>query len=414
MAYGTIRKGSTGDDVTQLQTALNNAGYNLAVDGIFGSQTQSAVQDYQSKNGLTVDGIVGTNTWGSLNNQSASASNATNATTTAETTAKDTSDYSQYQYDPSTNEAYQNAMNYLNNVKKDSPTFANSYGDQLTDLYNQIVNRDKFSYDINSDMLYQQAKDQYTNLGLQAMQDTVGQGAALTGGYDNSYAQSAGQQQYDAYLQQLNENIPEYYNMALQQYQSEGQDLQNQYSMLSNLDANEYSRYQDDLSNYWQNVNYATNERDTAYDQGYQNFAQAQSFGLQNEQYQYQIQQDNYDKITSLITSVGYNPTDEELSASGLTRAQANALLAAYQASLSSGGSGGGGRSGSGKKSSKVSEEDYTSAYDYYGTMYNAAMRRGSTSDEAKSRAYANTKSKYGETLAEQIISDYVYRTSNR
>ena len=61
------------------------------------------------------------------------------------------------------------------------------------------MNRKEFSYDLNGDMLYQQMKDQYQVLGKTAMQDTMGEAAALTGGYGNTYAQSVGQQTYDEY-----------------------------------------------------------------------------------------------------------------------------------------------------------------------------------------------------------------------
>jgi peptidoglycan hydrolase-like protein with peptidoglycan-binding domain len=54
--------GSFGDDVKLVQTALNNNGYNLVADGIYGKKTQAAVKDYQSKNGLSADGIVGPKT----------------------------------------------------------------------------------------------------------------------------------------------------------------------------------------------------------------------------------------------------------------------------------------------------------------------------------------------------------------
>ena len=57
----TIKLGSKGDDVKVLQQKLN-----LAVDGIFGPLTQEAVKEFQKNNGLTVDGIVGTNTWAKL------------------------------------------------------------------------------------------------------------------------------------------------------------------------------------------------------------------------------------------------------------------------------------------------------------------------------------------------------------
>ena len=53
-----LKNGSRGEAVKQLQTQLNSAGYNLAVDGIYGAKTLAAVKDYQSKNNLTADGIA--------------------------------------------------------------------------------------------------------------------------------------------------------------------------------------------------------------------------------------------------------------------------------------------------------------------------------------------------------------------
>lgn len=63
----TLRKGSIGGAVKELQNLLNkkiNAG--LVVDGDFGTKTHTAVTLYQSKNNLSMDGIVGTLTWGKL------------------------------------------------------------------------------------------------------------------------------------------------------------------------------------------------------------------------------------------------------------------------------------------------------------------------------------------------------------
>jgi len=49
--------------VQDMQGALHYChGYNIAVDGYFGSKTVAAVKDFQSKHGLTVDGIYGPNT----------------------------------------------------------------------------------------------------------------------------------------------------------------------------------------------------------------------------------------------------------------------------------------------------------------------------------------------------------------
>ena len=61
-----FRKGDRGDDVKLLQHRLNILGSQLAEDGIWGVQTDSAVRGYQYKAGLTVDGIVGAKTRAAL------------------------------------------------------------------------------------------------------------------------------------------------------------------------------------------------------------------------------------------------------------------------------------------------------------------------------------------------------------
>ena len=67
LAAEKLRWGSQGSSVEQLQSALNDEGSSLAVDGKFGPRTHSAVKDYQQANGLQVDGVVGPETRGSLN-----------------------------------------------------------------------------------------------------------------------------------------------------------------------------------------------------------------------------------------------------------------------------------------------------------------------------------------------------------
>jgi hypothetical protein len=58
-----IKRRSRGEYVKLLQELLNTFGYNLSVDGSFGKGTDAAVRDFQLKNGLMSDGIVGAKTW---------------------------------------------------------------------------------------------------------------------------------------------------------------------------------------------------------------------------------------------------------------------------------------------------------------------------------------------------------------
>ena len=90
-SYSTIKSGSRGSSVSELQKLLNQNGYGLSVDGIFGAKTQAAVRDYQAKNNLSVDGIVGQNTWGAL--YGAGGSTAGAAGETQKTTADWLSEY---------------------------------------------------------------------------------------------------------------------------------------------------------------------------------------------------------------------------------------------------------------------------------------------------------------------------------
>lgn len=216
-----------------------------------------------------------------------SAANITGASSAANTSTEDSTqptaqapqyeysqdiDLSQYSYDPSTNQAYQEALAALKAAQSQIPTYKGTYDAQLDEIYNQIINRDKFSYNLNEDALYNQYKDQYIGLGKMAMMDTMGQAAGMTGGYGNSYANTAGNQAYQAYLQQLNDIVPELYGMARDQYNQEGQDLLNKYSVTGDMADTEYGRYQDDLSQWWHNVDYLTGRADTEYSKGFENW----------------------------------------------------------------------------------------------------------------------------------------------
>lgn len=126
------------------------------------------------------------------------------------------------------------------------------------------LNREKFSYDIGSDPMYQQYKEQYSALGKLAMEDTMGQASALTGGYANSYAQTVGQQAYQQYMDQLNAMVPELYSMARSNYEAEGQDLYNQIALLEGQRSQAFSEHQAELNDWYNYLNFLQ-QREASY-----------------------------------------------------------------------------------------------------------------------------------------------------
>ena len=125
-------------------------------------------------------------------------------------------------------------------VEKQKPNTGNTYTvnagnqtyvNQLNELYDKIVNRKPFQYDLNGDLLYQQMADQYMQMGKQASRNAMGQAASLTGGYGNSYAQQVGNQMNQQYMTALNQNIPELYQQALNAYITEGDRMMQQYEL---------------------------------------------------------------------------------------------------------------------------------------------------------------------------------------
>ena len=290
--YTNLKYGSSGSDVEKLQNALISAGYDVGstgADGVFGKNTDAAVRKYQQDNGLTVDGIAGNNTLGKLYGTSTTSVTTTTpaATTTpttgnanqqagASATAKPTTTIGGFTYDDFTYEDYSKsdtvlqAETLLNQHNANKPgSYTPVWQDEADSYLSQYQNRDPFSYDFNSDALYQQYKDQYIQQGRMAMMDTIGQAQAMTGGYGNSYAQTAGQQVYNQNLNQLNEIMPELYGMAYDRYNQEGQDLLNMYGLYMDRENQAYDQYQNELNNWYLEANRLTDNYNTLYERDY-------------------------------------------------------------------------------------------------------------------------------------------------
>ncbi|NJR49206.1 MAG: SH3 domain-containing protein [Leptolyngbyaceae cyanobacterium CSU_1_3] len=76
-ATALILRGNRGGAVSAVQSALNSRGYTVAVDGVFGRQTESALVAFQRDRGLSADGIVGSATASALGVASSGSGNST-------------------------------------------------------------------------------------------------------------------------------------------------------------------------------------------------------------------------------------------------------------------------------------------------------------------------------------------------
>lgn len=206
------------------------------------------------------------------------------------------------------------------------------YQQQAKDLLTQYDNRPAFSYNADTDPIFQSYKDQYVHQGQRAMEDTMGQAAGLTGGYGSSYSQSVGNQAYNEYLTKLNAQIPVLAQQARQAYDAEGDRLLDRYNLALNAANTAYGQGRDALGDlrYEQETAY-NRERDALADQRYQ------------DELNYNRQQSEMNSARDYATyllGMGIMPSAEQLAAAGMTPQEAAAIQAYYrnQMALAAGG----------------------------------------------------------------------------
>ena len=173
------------------------------------------------------------------------------------------------------------AKKKLEDIEANKPgQYHSNWNGTINSLMDKIVNQKDFSYDFNADPLYQQYKDQYTQLGKQAALDTQANAAALTGGFGNSYAATAATQANQQYLTQLNNVIPQLYSLAMDKYQMDTDKLYNQFSAVGNQEDREYGQYRDTVTDWKDDRNYYYNN-----DQFVANYNQSENQFNQNMAY---------------------------------------------------------------------------------------------------------------------------------
>lgn len=268
---------------------------------------------------------------------------------------------------------------------------------QMQGYLKQIQDKGSYQFKPEESGLWQANKDQYVNAGQRAMKDTMGQAAGLTGGYGNTYAQAAGQQQYNQYLTQLNAMLPQVAEQERAAWNADLDALYRQMDAAGDMYSRLYAKERDALADqrYADELEYARG-RDALADQRYadelaygrqrdaisdQRYAQEredeQAYRAWQQQQaeldrqadeayrKWQMQQAELERTDSQaattrkyaydlameMISRGLTPDAGTLQAAGLTLADAQKLAASYAAQLAGYGTGGGSGGGSGRSS---------------------------------------------------------------
>lgn len=265
-----------------------------------------------------------------------------------------------------------------------APQYVSRYQDKIDELTAQILGRAAFSYDPETDPTYQQYKEAYTRDGQRAMQDTLGQVSARTGGLASSYAGSAAQQTYDNYMAALEDKIPELRQLAYSMYQDEGDTQRANLEMLMALDQGDYAKYADLLSQWNTDRSfdygvYRDNISDSRYDQEWNYQVGRDQIADQRYEDETEWERSQYASETEYNQALAKAQTlaaagdFSGYKALGYTDAEIANLKTAYdkaQASArSGGGSSRGGSSGGSKRGGSSASEDV------YAGMYKAGIR---------------------------------------
>ena len=251
--------------------------------------------------------------------------------------------------------------------------------EKLNEYISQWENRPDFSYDFNADALYQQYKDKYIQQGKMAMADTIGQASAMTGGYGNSYAQSVGQQTYNAHLEQLNDVIPELYQMAYDRYNQQGQDLLNTISLLRGERDFDYGKWSDETNRLIADRGYYGDEYYNLYGRDYTKYTADRSLAQGEHTNEENMGYANYrDAIADEQWAKNYALSERELKmAEEAWELEKNSISSTGGGSGS--GSGGGSGGGGGKEEEPVTptESKATNSFIANHQTKDEYMRRG-------------------------------------
>lgn len=172
--------------------------------------------------------------------------------------------------------------------------YRSQYQSQIQGILDTINSRPAFNYNAAEDPMYRMYRDQYMRMGNRAAEDAQAQAAALTGGYGSTYGAGVGQQAYQGYLAELNNQVPALMQLAQERYQNEFNNDMSRLSALQGLEEYAYGQYRDKMGDYYTDRDYLTDRYDTEYSKDYQQYRDSVSDYENELAYLYQKYGDMY------------------------------------------------------------------------------------------------------------------------
>ena len=333
-------------------------------------------------------------------------------------------DYIQEQKNAETMQQYEDKIAELEAERPDE--YQGKYNSQIDAILNEILNRDDFSYNAMNDPLYQQYANMYRREGDRAMKETMAEAAAGAGGM-NTYAITAAQQANSYYNSQLNDKIPELYQLAYNMYLNDKESKVQDLGILQDMDATQYNRYRDTINDYYADKNFAYGAYQDAVQQGnwqanfdYNSMLDNRNFNnneyWKNKEWNYNDlwnnkewdenqsdkeyernlydQEKAYNQIIDWISMGVTSFSDEELAKAGIDRTKVNQMISYHQSQQTKSNSSGSGSGGSGYvPKTKEEKEEEKKEDDDTGYTPKTKEEEEETDESSKWDAFENRES---------------------
>lgn len=281
------------------------------------------------------------------------------------------------------------------------PEYDSPYQDTIDDLLDDLLSYDEFVYKLETDPLYQQYRSQYLREGDRALNDTLAAAASSAGGM-NSYAVSAAQQANNYYTSQLNDRVPELYQMAYEMYLKDYERQLNNLGVVQGLEDTAYGRYRDNVGDWFNNRDFNYNAYINDRDFNYGKYRDSIEDSRYDTEWEYNVSANDrnnaYNQAMSFL-EMGVMPSTDILNKAGISVNEAQNYISAVLSSRTKKSSG---SSRSRSSSSKTKKKDNDDEKDKSNSVFNGA------DSDAFYAITQSVRSMYNRGVSEDEIANYL------